>query len=128
MKSRTETLAVLAILVLGIVTLLPAAAAEEKAPQTPPTVSSTKTQGQQQTTFPGRYRQIGTVGQTYGESSEIREITTGALAIEIFDQASARRLWTGYATTGMTMDVRINSQAETKELVAMIMDQFPPNG
>jgi hypothetical protein len=82
----------------------------------------------QENNFPGRYRQIGTVGQTYGESSEIREITTGALSIEIFDQASARRLWTGYATTGVTMDVRINSQAETKELVAMIMDQFPPNG
>ncbi len=62
MKSRKWNLAVLAILVLGIVTLLPAVAAADGAhphPQAQPTISSTKVQGQQQQSFPGRYRQKG---------------------------------------------------------------------
>lgn len=61
MKSRKWNLAVLAILVLGIVTLLPAvAAADGSRPRSKPSISSTRTQGQpQQQSFPGRYRQRG---------------------------------------------------------------------
>lgn len=62
MKSRTETFAVLAILILGIVTLLPAVAAAAGDGAQPPaqrTVSTTRPQGQQQSSFPGRYRSRG---------------------------------------------------------------------
>lgn len=60
MQSRKWNLAVLAILVLGIVTLLPAvAAADGSQPRSRPSISSTKTQGQPQPSFPGRYRQRG---------------------------------------------------------------------
>lgn len=76
--------------------------------------------------YPGRFRQVGEMGVVYGETSDVREISTGALSIEFFNQASGQRTWTGWATTGLTMDVYANSEDTIKEMVALILDQFPP--
>ncbi len=75
--------------------------------------------------YPGRYR-LGRVGSAYPESSEVREVTTGAIAIEVFNQETGTRTWTGWATTGLTMDVRADSAPVVKEMVQLILEQFPP--
>jgi len=76
--------------------------------------------------YPGRYRPPGNVGGSYHESSEVREVTTGAISIEFFNQQTAQRIWTGWATTGLTMDVRANAEETTREMVQLILEQFPP--
>ncbi len=76
--------------------------------------------------YPGRFRQVGEVGVVYGERSDVREVSTGAISIEFFSQASGQRTWTGWATTGLTMDVYANSEETIREMVALILDQFPP--
>lgn len=65
-------------------------------------------------------------GRYGGSYSEVRESTTAGLGIELFDRRSEQRLWTGWATTGLTMDVYANGENVIRELVEMIMEQFPP--
>jgi len=76
--------------------------------------------------FPGRSNPIASSELDYPETSEIREVTTGAISIEIFTAGSMQRIWTGWATTGLTLDVRANAEATTKEMVTLILAQFPP--
>jgi len=80
----------------------------------------------QENVFPGSISPVGTVGRDYRESTDVREVTTGALAIEIFQQPSGQRIWTGWATTGLTMDVYANSADTIREMVSLILDKFPP--
>lgn len=80
----------------------------------------------QQNVFPASTSPVGTVGRDYGESTDVREITTGALAIEIFQQPSGQRVWTGWATTGLTMDVYANSVETIRQMVSLILEKFPP--
>lgn len=80
----------------------------------------------QENVFPGSISPVGTVGRDYRESTDVREVTTGALAIEIFQQPSGQRVWTGWATTGLTMDVYANSAETIREMVSLILEKFPP--
>ena len=73
-----------------------------------------------------KYRQFATVGIGYPQRSEVREVTTGAISIDVFNQASGQRTWTGWATTGLTMDVRANSEPVAREMVRLILEVFPP--
>jgi len=77
--------------------------------------------------FPGRTNPLASSDLDYPESSEIREITTGAISIEIFEARSGRRTWTGWATTTLTLDVRADARAVTSEMVALILAEFPPS-
>jgi hypothetical protein len=76
--------------------------------------------------FPAKYRQFPTVGRSYPQQSEVREVTTGALSIEVFNQASGQRTWTGWASTGLTMDVRANAEPVARDMVRLILEVFPP--
>jgi len=80
----------------------------------------------QENNFPGSVQPIGTVGQSYRESSEIREVTTGLLSVDMFNRTNRQRVWTGWAATGLTIDVRLNQQEEVKSIITLIMEQFPP--
>jgi hypothetical protein len=88
------------------------------------TIGSTDTL--QENNFPGSVQPIGTVGQSYRESSEIREVTTGLLSVDMFNRTNRSRVWTGWAATGLTIDVRLNQQEEVKSIITLIMEQFPP--
>lgn len=76
--------------------------------------------------YPPRYRPFGNIGSDLPEAVETREVTTGAISIELFNRRSGQRIWTGWATTGLTMDVRANAAETTREMVELIMAQFPP--
>jgi hypothetical protein len=81
----------------------------------------------QENNFPGSVQSIGTVGQSYRQSSEIREVTTGLLSVDLFNRTNRQRVWTGWAATGLTIDVRINQSDEVEDIIALIMEQFPPS-
>jgi len=81
----------------------------------------------QENIYPASVSAVATVGQDYPESVEVREITTGALAIEIFRLPSGSRTWTGWATTGLTMDVYAHSEDTIREMVELILANFPPS-
>ena len=76
--------------------------------------------------YPAKYRQFATGSIGYRARSEVREVTTGAITIDVFNQASGQRTWTGWATTGLTMDVRANSEPIVREMVRLILEVFPP--
>ena len=80
----------------------------------------------QENNYPGSQQPIGTVGQSYSESSEVREITTGMLSVDMFNRGSGQRVWTGWAATGLTMDVRVNQSEEVADIIGQILAQFPP--
>lgn len=80
----------------------------------------------QENIYPGSQQPIGTVGQSYSETSEVREITTGMLSVDMFNRASGQRVWTGWAATGLTMDVRMNQSEEVADIIGQILAQFPP--
>ncbi len=80
----------------------------------------------QENNYPGSQQPIGTVGQSYSESSEVREITTGMLSVDMFNRGSGQRVWTGWAATGLTMDVRMNQSEEVADIIGQILAQFPP--
>ena len=79
----------------------------------------------QENNFPGRFRQVGQEGVVYGETSEVREVSPGVIFIEFAD-GRGQRTWTGWATTGLTMDVYANSEDKFREMVTLILEQFPP--
>lgn len=81
----------------------------------------------QENNYPGRTNPLASSDLDYPESSEIREVTTGAISIEIFEARSGRRTWTGWATTGLTLDVRADAKAVTNEMVTLILAKFPPS-
>ena len=70
---------------------------------------------------------MGRVGNNIPAASEVREVTTGAIAIEIFHRESGQRTWTGWATAAMTMDVRADSDPLVRDVVHRILEQFPPS-
>ena len=79
------------------------------------------------TVYTQRFRQVDIVG-TAPDPVEVRsqDSTEGGLAIDIFDQAGARKQWMGWVSKEITMSERRDLQSTVRELVAIILDHFPP--
>jgi len=65
-------------------------------------------------------------GRWGGNYSDLREVTTAGLGVEIFNRETTQRLWTGWATTGLTAEVYANRQDVIKEILTMVLAEYPP--
>lgn len=65
-------------------------------------------------------------GRWGGNYSDLREVTTAGLGVEIFNRKTTQRLWTGWATTGLTAEVYANRQDVIKEILTMVLAEYPP--
>lgn len=67
--------------------------------------------------FPGRWG---------GSYVELRDTPTGGVGVELFKAGSDQRLWTGWATTGLTEEVYANRKEVVEELISLVLAEFPP--
>ena len=65
-------------------------------------------------------------GRIRGTQVVLQSGTEAGLAIDIFNQASARKKWMGWAIGEMTMADEIELQETVRDLVAIILASFPP--
>ena len=65
-------------------------------------------------------------GRWGGNYSDLREVTTAGLGVEIFNRETTQRLWTGWATTGLTAEVYANRQDVIEQILNMVLAEYPP--
>ena len=65
-------------------------------------------------------------GRWGGNYADLRETTTAGLGVELFIADTAQRIWTGWATTGLTAEVYANRQEVIKEILTMVLAEYPP--
>jgi hypothetical protein len=65
-------------------------------------------------------------GRIRGTQVALQSGTEARLAIDIFEQASARKKWMGWATGEMTMADEIELEETVRDAVAIILKTFPP--
>jgi hypothetical protein len=62
-----------------------------------------------------------------GSYVELRETPTGGVGVELFQAGTEQRLWTGWATTGLTAEFYANRKEIVEELISLVLAQFPPD-
>jgi hypothetical protein len=67
-------------------------------------------------------------GRIRGTQVALQGGTEAGLAIDIFEEASARKKWMGWATGEMTMADEVELRATVRDIVAVILEPFPPEG
>jgi len=65
-------------------------------------------------------------GRWGGSYADLREVTTAGLGVELFNARTTQRVWTGWATTGLTAEVYANRQDVIKEILTMVLAEYPP--
>ncbi len=62
--------------------------------------------------------------------SDVRDTSTGGVGVELFRAGAdpEQRLWTGWATTGLTEEVYVHREDVVQQLITLVLDQFPPGG
>lgn len=65
-------------------------------------------------------------GRWGGNYADLRETTTAGLGVELFRADNTQRIWTGWATTGLTAEVYANRKEVIKEVLTMVMAEYPP--
>lgn len=65
-------------------------------------------------------------GRWGGNYADLRETTTAGLGVELFTADTAQRIWTGWATTGLTAEVYANRQEVIEEILTMVLAEYPP--
>jgi hypothetical protein len=65
-------------------------------------------------------------GRWGGNYSDLREVTTAGLGVELFNAQTAQRVWTGWATTGLTAEVYANREDVIKQILTMVLAEYPP--
>jgi len=66
-------------------------------------------------------------GRIRGTQVALQGGTEAGLVIDIFDQASARKKWMGWASGEMTMADEIELQETVRDIVPVILASFPPD-
>ncbi len=59
--------------------------------------------------------------------TQVRQYTTGMLAIDIFDVSERRPVWHGVATKSINESDREDMNATIRDAVAVILGGFPPS-
>ncbi len=80
------------------------------------------------TVYSQRYRSSWIVGgHTFTQIGvHSQDSTTGGIVIDVFDQAKAEKKWMGWAIQEITMNDRRFLQDTVRELVTIILAEFPP--
>ena len=65
-------------------------------------------------------------GRIRGTQVALQAGTEAGLAIDIFEEASAQKKWMGWAIGEMTMADEIELKDTVRDVVAIILDHFPP--
>lgn len=65
-------------------------------------------------------------GRWGGNYADLRETTTAGLGVELFTADTTQRIWTGWATTGLTAEVYANRTEVIKEILTMVLAEYPP--
>jgi hypothetical protein len=83
----------------------------------------------QVSSYPGRYYGSGVTGWSgpYFDEVEVRNYTEGTLAVDLFDVKTTAPVWHGWAVKAITPADRENAEQLIKELIAAILEQFPPD-
>jgi hypothetical protein len=75
--------------------------------------------------------------QSWGESfgvgyevdvSDLRDITTAGLSIEMVSGKDGKHVWTGWATTPLTQEVYADRTEVVKAMVDAVLKEYPPGG
>lgn len=83
--------------------------------------------GIQTSNHPGRFGDVGIVGETLAPESDTQDYTEASLVIDIIDRASAQRKWMGWSQQELTMGDRLRQQSLARETVHLILKNFPPD-
>lgn len=77
--------------------------------------------------YPSHYRHGWWGPGYYGEQVSVRNYTEGTLAIDIFDAASGKPVWHGWATGNIREKRELDERIQiVRDAVASILDRFPP--
>ncbi|MEJ2087811.1 MAG: DUF4136 domain-containing protein [Gammaproteobacteria bacterium] len=78
------------------------------------------------TSFTDNYRQVQIVGASRNAEVVTQESTEGGLVIDFYDAQSGQKKWMGWSLMEITMSDRVNLQPTVRQLVAIILQHFPP--
>ena len=79
------------------------------------------------TNFTDNYRQVRIIGSSRSAEVVTQESMDGGLVIDLFDQASGNKKWTGWSITEITSGDRANLRPTIRQLVTIILQHFPPD-
>lgn len=78
------------------------------------------------TAFTGNYRQVYIVGATQSAQVVTQQGMDGGLVIDLYEQDSGQKKWMGWAIQEITMSDQVRLQVTVRELVGVILKNFPP--
>lgn len=79
------------------------------------------------TAFVGSYRQVYIAGQTMPTRVVTQEGTEGGLVIDIYERESEQKKWMGWAIEEITYSDQVRLKSTVRELVKIILKDFPPS-
>ncbi len=77
------------------------------------------------TTFGDNYNQVRIVGQGVDAETVTQESTQAGLLIDFYDPAGNKK-WTGWATDEITMSDQMRLRTTVRDIIAIILKNFPP--
>lgn len=78
------------------------------------------------TAFTSSYRQVYIVGATRSTQVVTQQGMDGGLVIDLYEQDSGQKKWMGWAIQEITMSDQVQLKGTVRELVGIILKNFPP--
>ena len=79
------------------------------------------------TAFTENYRQVRIIGSSRDTEVVNQQSLEGGIVIDIYDQASGQKKWTGWTNREIERSDQINLQQTSRELVDVVLQHFPPD-